>query len=284
MHDGRPEIYDRVCFLLDEVEARLEEGFSEEALQLAQQAERLLERNPEWASGDLAIDAQYCLASCLFELRNTPEALRHYETVRLLDPADREIDYWHGRALFHSWRFVEAEQLLQRYQAPSATRAGTLYYRALLRDYLGSPDEADLLFGRAHREGPTEYPRPLRLEQQEVQQILNEVLYSLPADVQEALRGVSVKLVSLPDPSVHASPDIDPLTTSLYRSDDRLHVPAQSFGSRRPTGLIEVFQRNLELSAGDHDELREELRLSLLHQIGHHLGWHGHRPALSALN
>ena len=36
---------------------------------------------------------------------------------------------------------------------------------------------------------------------------------------------------------------------------------------------IRIFKHNLERFTADHDSLVEELRITLLHEIGHHLGW-----------
>src|SRR5262245_3428420 len=114
MDDSSKEIYDRVAFLLDEVDARLDEGHADEGLELARQAQKLRERHEDVKKKevDLRIDTHYLLAASLFELGDVAAALREYETVRKLDARDKEIDYWQARALFHAWRFDESDQLL----------------------------------------------------------------------------------------------------------------------------------------------------------------------------
>ncbi len=271
MSDLGKQIYDRVAFLLDEVDMRLDEGEPDDGLQLAVQAHRLLERYPEHATVDLKIDTHYLLAACNFEMGLVADALGHYDVVRTLDPKDPEIDYWQARALFHSWRFDDAERLLRKYQGEHAAHPGTLYYRALLADFRGQEKEAESLFDRAAAENPEEFARPIRLPAGDVQHMLEDVLASLPVHVRGALENVDVRLVRLPDPKIHASPDVDPLILGLYRGSSLLGSDAFS----QPTDLdrIEVFQRNVERVVADSDELREELRITLLHEIGHHLGW-----------
>jgi predicted Zn-dependent protease with MMP-like domain len=34
-----------------------------------------------------------------------------------------------------------------------------------------------------------------------------------------------------------------------------------------------LFHRNLERAATTREELEEEIRITVLHEIGHHLGW-----------
>jgi predicted Zn-dependent protease with MMP-like domain len=273
MNDPDHDIYDRVAFLLDEVDARLDEGHADEGLELALQAQKLLERNPEVKEKevDLRIDTHYLLAASQFELGDVAAALREYEIVRKLDAKDPEIDYWHARALFHAWRFDESAQMLGRHKAKPKTRAGLLYYQALLADFRGERGDAEKLFARAAKENPDEFPEPVRLPEGEVHAMLEDVLAALPRDVRGALEGVDLALLQLPDPKVHASPDVDPLVLGLYRGTNlleksHLHVPGD-------LDRIEIFQRNVERVVDDKDELREELKVTLLHEIGHHLGW-----------
>ncbi len=267
------EIYDRVAFLLDEVDARLDEGHADEGLELARQAQRLLDRNESVKEKevDLRVDTHYLLAAAQFELGDVAAALREYETVRKLDARDKEIDYWEARALFHSWRFSEAERTLARHKPKATTRAGTLYYQALLADFRGDHEKAEQLFSRAAEEDPDEYPMPVRMPAPEVHAMLEDVLDALPREVRRALENVDLALLPLPDPKIHASPDIDPLVLGVYRGVNLLEKSGQTIAPE--LDRIEIFQRNVERVVNDKDELREELRVTLLHEIGHHLGW-----------
>jgi len=273
MNDPEHDIYDRVAFLLDEVDARLDEGHADEGLELALQAQKLLERNPEVKEKevDLRIDTHYLLAASHFELGDIAAALREYDTVRKLDGKDKEIDYWEARALFHAWRFDEAEKLLLKHKPRSNTRAGALYYQALLHDFRGEHDKAQQMFAKAAKEDPDEYPEPVRMPAQEVHSMLEDVLDALPRDVRHALEGVDLALLPLPDPKIHASPDTDPLILGIYRGVNLLEKSNGSIVA--DVDRIEIFQRNVERVVLDKDELREELRITLLHEIGHHLGW-----------
>src|SRR5262249_17892859 len=237
----------------------------------ARQAQRLLERNPEVKDKelDLRIDTHYLLAATQFELGDVGGALREYETVRQLDAKDAEIDYWHARALFHAWRFQESDPMLARHRPRPTTRAGSIACAALLADFRGGRAQADLLFGRAAKEDPEEFPEPVRLPEGEVQSMLEEVLHSLPRDVRKALEGVDVALLPLRDQKQHASPDLDPLVLGVYRGSSLMDRDLYSIKS--DVDRIEIFQRNVERVVNDKDELREELRITLLHEIGHHL-------------
>ena len=272
-HHDHQDLYDRIASLLDEVDARLDEGHADEALELAKQAQKLLERSEGLKKKelDLRVDVHHLLAASHFELGDIAAALREYQTVRKLDAKDPEIDFWEARALFHAWRFDEAQKLLTRHKPKPATRAGQYRYLALLADFRGEHDKAQELFAKAARENPDEYPEPVRLPADEVHKVLEEVLAALPRDVRKTLQEVDLSLRPLPDPKIHASPDVDPLVLGLYRGTNI----AEKGGVAVPTDLdrIEIFQRNVELVVADKDELREELKITLLHEIGHHLSW-----------
>ncbi len=45
-----------------------------------------------------------------------------------------------------------------------------------------------------------------------------------------------------------------------------------SFDPSGPPTMIQIFRRNLERFARDRAELEEEIRITLLHELGHHLG------------
>ena len=273
MDESTKEIYDRVAFLLDEVDARLDEGHADEGLELARQAQKLLERHEEVKKKevDLRVDTHYLLAASHFELGDIAAALREYETVRKLDARDAEIDYWEARALFHSWRFGDAEKTLLKHKPKSNTKAGVYYYQALLADFRGEHSKAEQLFAKAAKEDPEEYPEPVRLPAPEVHGMLEDVLDALPREVRRALDGVDLALVPLPDPKIHASPDVDPLVLGVYRGVNLLDKSSTAI--QTDVDRIEIFQRNVERVVNDKDELREELRVTLLHEIGHHLGW-----------
>lgn len=273
MDDSSKEIYDRVAFLLDEVDARLDEGHADEGLELARQAQKLIERHEDVKKKevDLRIDTHYLIAASLFELGDIAAALREYETVRKLDARDKEIDYWQARALFHAWRFDESEKMLALHKPKSNTRAGVLYYQALLADFRGDRAKAEQLFAKAAKEDPEEYPEPVRMPEAEVHSMLEDVLEALPRDVRKAIEGVDLALVPLPNPKIHASPDVDPLVLGVYRGVNLLEKSHTAIAA--DMDRIEIFQRNVERVVNDKDELREELRVTLLHEIGHHLGW-----------
>ncbi len=112
----------------------------------------------------------------------------------------------------------------------------------------------------------------MRLSSREFQRLVEEALAGLPAEVHEALENVAVLAQNWPSP--------DQLDTTnnedrygllgLYegiprteRSDYNLVLPDR----------ITLFQRPLEAVCASNEELEQEVRATVVHEIAHHLGW-----------
>jgi len=76
-----------------------------------------------------------------------------------------------------------------------------------------------------------------------------------------------VEMLDLPRPH----PDIDPLSLGLYWGTSRMERTVLDGPALPPR--IELYRRNIERIAADRDEAIDELRITLLHEIGHHLGY-----------
>ena len=273
MDDSSNEIYDRVASLLDEVDARLDEGHADEGLELALQAQKLLERNPEVKEKevDLRIDTHYLLAASQFELGDIAAALREYEVVRKLDASDRRSTTGTRAPSSTRGASTSPEAMLALHKPKANTRAASSTTRRCSPTSAATAAKRRSSSRSAAKENPDEYPEPVRMPEAEVHSMLEDVLEALPRDVRRALDGVDLTLVPLPDPKIHASPDVDPLVLGVYRGVNLLEK--SNLAAAAEIDRIEIFQRNVERVVNDKDELREELSVTLLHEIGHHLGW-----------
>lgn len=98
-----------------------------------------------------------------------------------------------------------------------------------------------------------------------ISQIAEEVvaatLAELPPPVRERLADVPVLIEKSPSPDDVAS-GIEPDTLGYFDADD--------------SGLVRIrlwLENIADYSDGDSDIFRDEVRLTLLHEIGHVLGW-----------
>jgi len=169
-----------------------------------------------------------------------------------------------GKALFHLWRFKEAEKALARVHGGLEDEAEAEWYRGVLEEFRGGDGAAR--FRRAAKLAPRLFEEPARLTDAEIDEVVRKAKADLPAPVARAVEETAIEVLPLPRPH----PDVDPLTLGLYigkglleRSiDDGMDLPPK----------IELYRRNIERIARDRDEAIDELRITLLHEIGHHVG------------
>lgn len=111
------------------------------------------------------------------------------------------------------------------------------------------------------------------LSDEEFDGVLERAIAALPLVYRETLEGAELVVAPFPEHELCAPgfeletpPDILGLfvgATQLDRAAD---------GHLLPTSMIYVFQRNLERSVSSIEELEEEARITLYHELGHLLG------------
>jgi len=175
-------------------------------------------------------------------------------------------DLLEGMALFHLWRFDEAERALARFEPDDDDdEADREWYMGLLAEF--RERDPGRHFRRAVRLCPERYPEPVRLSDAEIDAVVEEALAALPAEIAEAASDAVISVAPLPA----AHPDVDPLVLGLYTGSD--HLSRSVDEAVRMPARIEVFRKNIERVAADREEAIEELRITLEHELAHHLGF-----------
>ena len=108
-----------------------------------------------------------------------------------------------------------------------------------------------------------------RLTEAEVATIAEQALGELPERARELLRDIPIVVAEQPaEPDVDAG--VDPRSLGLFTGaayPDRSHL-----GGQPGLTQILIFRKNLERMVASDDELREEIRTTLLHETGHFFG------------
>jgi len=101
--------------------------------------------------------------------------------------------------------------------------------------------------------------------------MVKAILDDLPEDLQEAVENVVIHIDDRPSAEIlRDSPGLDPRILGLY-----IGVPLSRqsvFSGFIFPAQIYLFRENIATYAGNRRALRIELRETLLHEIGHHLG------------
>jgi predicted Zn-dependent protease with MMP-like domain len=170
-----------------------------------------------------------------------------------------------AKAHFHLWDLEKAAAALEECSPEGEDGAEAEWYRGLCVEFTGGDGTPH--FRRAVREAPHLFHEPVQLDDAAVEAVVREAMQALPRDIAEAVAETVVEIRPLPKPH----PDVDPLSLGLYSGAGRLSRRHEDTGQLPPR--IEIYRRNIERLAADHTEAVDELRITLLHEIAHHLGY-----------
>ena len=224
--------------------------------------------------GEDAIDAYHLRGELLLERWKPREALLSLDTAAKGMPGDAHILAAKGDALFMLWQFDKAKQAHE-----AALRADTRHARAhrgmaLALDRLGKHRIAAMHFERASDLEPGVYAVPPRLARPVFDRHARDAIDALPDEVKERLGPIGFLVADYPALAMIAEQpeEADPETLGLFFGEE---IPAryEERGLRFVPNHIHLFQRNLENISVDEDDLEEEIRTTVYHEVGHYLGY-----------
>lgn len=205
-----------------------------------------------------------------FEGGDDDDVLPWLAQVRSLSPADPHAAYLEALLHLHRWELEAAEALLAHCDPPRELRPDVHYYRGVIADLQRRFPEADRLYALAARLDPEHYPQPVRIGDDDAHAMLERLVKAFPDDVRAVLENVRIDLLDVPDAVIDRDAGTDPLLLGVYHGvpvDERSSTPFSM------PDTVRIFKRNIERVARDKEDLEEQLRITLLHEVGHHLGW-----------
>jgi tetratricopeptide (TPR) repeat protein len=197
-------------------------------------------------------------------------SLQHGRAALALDPEDDEAAVTVGRALFELTRFDEARSVLEPLAGKEPRDAEGLYWLGLSLERIeGQARVAARYLREASLLDPQRYPPPVDADDALVQRLVAEEIAALPSREGNLLRQSLVPVLVRPLPELEdlraEEPPLSPTAVGMLRGPPLgLEVEA-----RRE---ILLFSRNLARTARDVAGLREQIRITLLHELGHLVG------------
>lgn len=253
---GDEELIERAYDALDAADV-------DAAFELAQQ---LAERRPELADG------HFIAGLALFEAGSYRAAAGMFQAALDRAPAAAEILTYHAATHCILGDGTSAEQTLLRAAEAESPIPEAFYWLSLIAERRGEDAAAAAWLERAIALAPERYHAPFRIERDELEQAMHDLFVGLPAPVREALAQVPILIEDLPSDALLGGPD-EPLTPDLLGLFTGASMAEDSvFGQPLEPVAIRLFRRNLERIATCREELLEEARVTLLHEIGHYLG------------
>lgn len=113
-------------------------------------------------------------------------------------------------------------------------------------------------------------PDEPRMSHKRFEKVAERALRELPDEILEWLANVPVLIDDRPAEAMVLD-GIDPRILGLFSG---VPVPDQSvLGGPPQTGVIHLFQRNLERETRDEEDLVDEIRITVLHETAHYFGY-----------
>jgi len=249
----------------DGAEAALERG-----LELAARGRRVArKRGDVGLAGELA----WLEGVALNQLGRPAEALARLADAEAALPDAVDVLLERGWALHELCRFDEAGAVLRRAEALEPDDPWTQHTLGLLAERRGDDEEARRRFARARKLSPDEFPKPIAVPREVFDQAVEDALAALPEAVRAYLSNVVITVEDLPaEHDLRASdPPLSPSILGLFRGSPYGQKASMDPWHHFPSSIV-LYQRNLERFARDREELVQEIRVTLVHEVGHFLG------------
>ena len=250
---------------LELIEAALDEGDFDEAEKLVNKALKRWKSSTEaWTlAGEIAYD------------QGDPEngAIHFREGIRC---SKVNAFSWGGLAKC-LLELGEAKEALEA--AIEATRlhpkdGDLIYTLAMALEVTGQNEAADLSYKEAARLSPQVYFEPYRVSRDSFDSIAFGYFEALPVAVRDSLGRVHIEIYDSPlDVEVaEGETQLPPLLLGLFEGYSRADESIENPWSSAFPARIYLFQKNIERACPDVEELKRQINITLLHEIGHFLG------------
>jgi len=251
--------------LLDQAEVALDAGDPEKALNLCNEVLKRAPRHP---------GAQFVKGDALRVIGDLVEAAESYRSAALLQP-DHAAS-WASLALtsFELLDFEEARRAVSRSVRESPRNPEAWWVRSLLQEWRGDFAGAQRSLAHAQWLDPVGFPMPPSLTDDEVERLISGAIGKLHPDLQTLLSNVPIILDEIPslDVLLQYHPPASPLEVlGCFTGTSILEKSTDEPWSQLPASIV-LFRRNLARISNEKDELINQLKITLYHEVGHFLG------------
>jgi len=233
-------------------------------LELAQRgSRRALARRRR--NAPLAADLAVLEAQALNDLGRSDEALERIDAALRIAPGRGDALHEKGVALFDLSRFADAKSAFQKALGIQPDDAYTHQMLGLTLEQLADP-AADSELARAVKLAPAELTPPVLISKAEFQKEIDAVIATLSPERRTRVSQIKVEIEDLPlaEDLKAVNPPFPPTILGLYRGPvGRAPAPDDE-----PSSIV-LYRKNLARAVKTRVELTEQIRDTLLHEIGH---------------
>jgi Flp pilus assembly protein TadD len=202
-------------------------------------------------------------AMALDDLGRPGEALAAATKAVELDGKDREARREKGVALFELCRFEEARAELEKLGSEEPD-AWAEHYLGLIAERAQDDVAAATHFARAQKLDGESFKPAAAPSPSAFARVVQEEVSRLPAGIQAGLKRSNFAVVDLPDVGdlTATDPPLSPGILGLFRP------PADGSNDQEKPAIF-LYRKNLARAAHNDEELRREVRDTLIHEVGH---------------
>ena len=220
-----------------------------------------------------AVDALIDEADDALDNGDAARALECFEEALALDPGHWGAALGRVESLHLLWRTSDALAAVRALRPPEPEEDDPerVDLEGRVVEARGEFDAADRLFSLAHELDPKAFPLPIRTTVEDFRAILDKVLESLPDAIGGAVAEVPVIVEAKPKRALaERAPHITPEVLGLFVGTP---LGEKVFAPSGYPNVVMLFQRNLERAGRSRTEVAKEIKVTLLHEYGHYLGF-----------
>lgn len=222
-------------------------------------------------AGDGELAAQFALLGAMAanDLGEAQTALERSEEAAEERGNDPDVAYEKAVALFELCHFKDAQEAFTRLLSDDEHGAHAHQHLGLLLEREGKLTEAELHFRKARELSPDDFPPPQMLPEKDFRRELDRALAGLPPDMRKDLGGIPVTVEDIPkaEDLLEGDPPLSPTILGLFRGPP-IGDPCTAEDGPVCRSVV-VYRKNLARAVTSRDELLEQIRVTLLHEIGH---------------
>lgn len=205
----------------------------------------------------------------LNQLGDSEGALEAFAKVLDADPDNDEAKLERAIALFESCQFDAAWAAFEKFSRDFPDEPWAFHYLGLIAERRNQPSKS--WFEKAQRLDGDEFPLPIVLSDEAFGAAVQEAIAALPGHSKPHLANAVIDVQALPSDEDLKEGGLSPSILGVFRGvpiDERSPTNSADFETAR----ITLFKKNLERFARNREELLEEIRITVLHEVGHLLG------------
>jgi tetratricopeptide (TPR) repeat protein len=202
-------------------------------------------------------------AEALDDLGRADEALTRAEAAASLDAKSTEARYQRALILFHLCKLDKARVAFDDVLKRTPEDPFAHHHLGLILEREGKRAEAEAHLLRASSLAPTQFPPPVILDGVAFRALVDQTVETLDPATRSLVHTVTIETPDLPEMTdlIAVDPPFPPTILGLYRG-----------GGPKEDKSIVLYRKNLGRAVSTRAELEKQVRITLLHELGHLTG------------